>query len=153
MAAELGEHSPVFAAFARSAPDGPHDRPVAFVWFAASARTSFELYGGMDDEGQRLRANYGLKWHAITAMRERGVVRYDVDGLLNDGIQDLVGRLRELDLAKPPGPAEAIDWTRALALLGIGTVDAESADQTLGWAVKGHDDLAIARRALPGLLG
>ncbi|MFC8923398.1 lipid II:glycine glycyltransferase FemX [Cellulosimicrobium sp. NPDC057127] len=86
VAAELGEHSPVFAAFARSAPDGPHDRPVAFVWFAASARTSFELYGGMDDEGQRLRANYGLKWHAITAMRERGVVRYDVNGLLNDGI-------------------------------------------------------------------
>jgi lipid II:glycine glycyltransferase (peptidoglycan interpeptide bridge formation enzyme) len=83
---ELGEHSPIFAAFARSRDDGPHDRPVAFVWFAASARTSFELYGGMDEEGQQLRANYGLKWHAIRSMRERGVVRYDVNGLLNDGI-------------------------------------------------------------------
>ncbi|MBD5787651.1 peptidoglycan bridge formation glycyltransferase FemA/FemB family protein [Cellulosimicrobium terreum] len=86
VASELGEHSPVFAAFARTHDDGPHDRPVAFVWFAASGRTSFELYGGMDDDGQRLRANYGLKWHAIGAMRERGVVRYDVNGLLNDGI-------------------------------------------------------------------
>ncbi|MFD6092031.1 lipid II:glycine glycyltransferase FemX [Oerskovia sp. NPDC060338] len=83
---QLGEHSPVFAAFARSSEGGPHDRPVSFVWFAASARTSFELYGGMDEEGQRLRANYGLKWYAINAMRERGVLRYDVNGLLNDGI-------------------------------------------------------------------
>jgi MoxR-like ATPase len=65
----------------------------------------------------------------------------------------LVGRLRELDLAKPPGPAEAIDWARALAALGIGTLDAEAAGETLGWAVKGRDDLAIARRVLPELLG
>jgi lipid II:glycine glycyltransferase (peptidoglycan interpeptide bridge formation enzyme) len=83
---ELGDHSPIFAAFARSAEGGPHDRPVAFVWFAASAYTSFELYGGMNEDGQQLRANYGLKWHAIQSMRQRGVVRYDVNGLLNDGI-------------------------------------------------------------------
>ncbi|PJI85683.1 lipid II:glycine glycyltransferase FemX [Luteimicrobium subarcticum] len=83
---ELDVHSPVFAAFARTHDGGPHDRPVAFVWFAASTRTSFELYGGMDDEGMALRANYGLKWFAIRSMREQGVVRYDVNGLLNDGI-------------------------------------------------------------------
>lgn len=83
---ELGDASPIFAAFARSAEGGPHDRPVSFVWFAASDTTSFELYGGMNDDGMELRANYGLKWHAICAMKERGVVRYDVNGLLNDGI-------------------------------------------------------------------
>jgi MoxR-like ATPase len=72
---------------------------------------------------------------------------------LAESVAELVGRLRSLDLAKPPGPAEAIDWTRALAALGIGTVDADAAGETLGWAVKGRDDLAIARRALPELLG
>lgn len=73
---------------------------------------------------------------------------------LAESVAELVGRLRELDLAKPPGPAEAIDWTRALAALGIGgTPDAEAAGETLGWAVKGRDDLAIARRVLPELLG
>jgi MoxR-like ATPase len=72
---------------------------------------------------------------------------------LAESVAELVGRLRSLDLAKPPGPAEAIDWTRALAALGIGSVDADSAGETLGWAVKGRDDLAIARRALPELLG
>jgi MoxR-like ATPase len=72
---------------------------------------------------------------------------------LAESVAELVGRLRALDLAKAPGPAEAIDWTRALAALGIGAVDARSAEETLGWAVKGRDDLAIARRALPELLG
>jgi MoxR-like ATPase len=73
---------------------------------------------------------------------------------LAESVAELVGRLRSLDLAKPPGPAEAIDWSRALAALGIGgPVGAEAAGETLGWAVKGHDDLAVARRALPELLG
>ncbi|MBO0610639.1 lipid II:glycine glycyltransferase FemX [Myceligenerans salitolerans] len=85
---ELGSASPVFAAFARSSADGPYDRPVSFVWFAASNTTSFELYGGMNDDGMNLRANYGLKWHAICAMKDRGVIRYDVNGLLNDGISN-----------------------------------------------------------------
>ena len=72
---------------------------------------------------------------------------------LAESVAELVGRLRSLDLAKPPGPAEAIDWTRALAALGIGSVDRASAEDTLGWAVKGRDDLVIARRVLPELLG
>ena len=78
---ELGEHSPVFAAF-----EG--DRPVAFLWLAASGRTSFELYAGADETGRRLRANYSLKWTAITAMKARGLTEYDVNGLLNDGISE-----------------------------------------------------------------
>lgn len=75
----LGEHSPVMAAFL-------DDKPVAFLWLAISATTAFELYGGMNDDGQRLRANYALKWHAITAMKKWGLERYDFNGLLNDGV-------------------------------------------------------------------
>src|SRR6185437_16603434 len=33
-----------------------------------------------------------------------------------------VARLRKLDLARPPGAAEAIDWCRALALLGASSL-------------------------------
>lgn len=75
----LDDHSPVFAAF--------HDgKPVAFLWLAVSGRTSFELYGGMNDEGQRLRVNYALKWHAIQTTKRWGIERYDFNGLLNDGV-------------------------------------------------------------------
>lgn len=76
---DQGESAAVFAAF-------HGDTVVAFLWLAVSGTTAFELYGGMNDEGQRTRANYALKWHAITAMRERGVTRYDTYGLLNDGV-------------------------------------------------------------------
>ncbi|WP_323960818.1 peptidoglycan bridge formation glycyltransferase FemA/FemB family protein [Arthrobacter sp. JZ12] len=75
----LGPASPVFAAFQGST-------MVAFLWLSASESTAFELYGGMTDEGERLRANYALKWLAIRSMKERGITRYDFNGLLNDGV-------------------------------------------------------------------
>lgn len=62
-----------------------------------------------------------------------------------------VGRLRELDLVKPPGVAEAIDWATALSLLGAPAVDGEPARQTLGWAVKNHDDQRRVEAELPEL--
>ena len=40
----------------------------------------------MNEEGQVLRANYMLKWHAITKCKEWGIDRYDMNGLLNDGV-------------------------------------------------------------------
>lgn len=59
---------------------------VAFVWLLATPEIAFELYGGITHRGQELKANYGLKWEAITDLRQRGVRRYDMNGLLNDGI-------------------------------------------------------------------
>jgi MoxR-like ATPase len=52
-----------------------------------------------------------------------------------------VARLREQDLIKPPGPAEAIDWAQALVLLGAEDADGDAARDTIGWAVKNRDDL------------
>jgi MoxR-like ATPase len=68
-------------------------------------------------------------------------------------VADVVAKLRGMDLAKPPGPAESIDWARALAALGIGRMDEASAAETLGWAVKNRDDLATVRRMLPEVMG
>lgn len=75
----LGDHSQVFMAVYEG-------RVVAFLWLAVSEATAFELYGGMNDEGQQLRANYTLKWEAIRRTKEWGVARYDMNGLLNDGV-------------------------------------------------------------------
>jgi len=76
---KLADHSPVFAAYV-------DDQPIAFLWLAISADTAFELYGGMDDLGQQLRANYALKWHAIRKCKEWGLSRYDFGGMLEGGI-------------------------------------------------------------------
>jgi MoxR-like ATPase len=90
-----------------------------------------------------------------TREREVQIIRLrapEASEALAESVAELVGRLRRLDLAKPPGPAEAIDWTRALVALGIGEVDLGSAKETLGWAIKGRDDQQTVRRALAELL-
>ena len=56
-----------------------------------------------------------------------------------------VHRLRELDLAKPPGVAETIDWARTLDFLGETTLTADAADLTLGSVLKEREDMELAR--------
>jgi len=55
--------------------------------------------------------------------------------------------LRGLDLAKPPGVAETIDWAQALTALGRDDLDAEIVEQTLGSVLKYHEDLETVRDA------
>jgi MoxR-like ATPase len=59
-----------------------------------------------------------------------------------------VHRLRELDLAKPPGVAETIDWARTLGLLGRTDLDPQLAQDTLGAVVKDRDDLDLVSENL-----
>jgi MoxR-like ATPase len=59
-----------------------------------------------------------------------------------------VARLRELDLAKPPGVAETIDWARTLDFLGADVLSGPVAEDTLGAVVKERDDLALVRESL-----
>jgi MoxR-like ATPase len=59
-----------------------------------------------------------------------------------------VHRLRELDLAKPPGVAETIDWVRTLRFLGETELTPEAADDTLGAVIKDRDDLDLVRANL-----
>jgi MoxR-like ATPase len=56
-----------------------------------------------------------------------------------------VHRLREMDLAKPPGVAETIDWARTLSFLGETGLTASAADVTLGSIIKDRDDLELVR--------
>jgi len=83
--------------------------------------------------------------------REVEIVRLrapDVPEALARSVAESVARLRALDLAKPPGIAEAIDWARALELLGAVGADGDAARDTLGWALKDHDDLQRAEAEL-----
>ena len=61
--------------------------------------------------------------------------------------------LRGLDLAKPPGVAETIDWGQALAALGREEIDAEVVEQTLGSVLKYREDIeAVRDETLVGLI-
>jgi MoxR-like ATPase len=86
--------------------------------------------------------------------REIEIVRLrvpDVSDALARSVAAAVARLRELDLVKRPGIAEAIDWAQALSVVGAESVDGDAARETLGWVVKNRDDLRSVEAALPEL--
>jgi len=56
-----------------------------------------------------------------------------------------VEALREMHLYKPPGVAESIDWTSALAALGRSEIDERTLDLTLGTVLKYQEDQARVR--------
>ncbi len=62
-----------------------------------------------------------------------------------------VQRLRELELAKPPGVAETIDWVRTLGFLGETELTPQAAQDTLGAVIKDRDDLDLVRDNLEGI--
>jgi MoxR-like ATPase len=66
---------------------------------------------------------------------------------LAGAVATAVGRLRALDLTKPPGVAEAISWTLALHVLGIVDLTAAAAERTLGAVLKHAEDADLVRAA------
>ena len=82
--------------------------------------------------------------------REVDIVRRRVRGAsesLAVQVADAVSRMRDSDVQKPPGIAEAIDWLAALDLLGVETLDAAAIDRTLGAVLKYGEDQEVIRTA------
>jgi MoxR-like ATPase len=66
--------------------------------------------------------------------------------LIESAIQ-FVGHLRSLDVDKPPGVAEAINWVAALSVLGATELVRDDAIASLGALAKTPDDLEVAQQA------
>jgi len=80
------------------------------------------------------------------AEREVEIVRLhapDLDEQLARRLVEVVGMVRELDLKKPPSIAESIDWARALLLLGVDQIDADTFARTMSIIVKHRTDLDL----------
>jgi MoxR-like ATPase len=78
----------------------------------------------------------------------------DVTERLAREVARATATLRTLDLLKPPGVAEAMDWASALHVLGARDLDPDLAARTLGAVLKYREDSdrvrALARGALFG---
>jgi MoxR-like ATPase len=82
--------------------------------------------------------------------REVEIVRLRVPGVperLAAQAAAFVQGLRRLDLAKPPGVAETIDWADALAALGSRELEPAVVESTLGSVLKHHEDIQAVRDA------
>ena len=85
-----------------------------------------------------------------TPEREVAIVRLRVKGAsrtLAVAVANAVARMRDSDVQKPPGIAEAIDWLAALELLGIDRLDVAAVELTLGSVLKYEEDQEVIRAA------
>lgn len=83
--------------------------------------------------------------------REKEIVLTKVPGvteMLADQIARIVRSIRQLDLKKSPSVSETIDWARTLVLLGVDSVSAEQAKETLHVLLKYQSDIAKAAKEL-----
>ncbi|HWO63898.1 MAG TPA: MoxR family ATPase [Umezawaea sp.] len=60
-------------------------------------------------------------------------------------VATVVNQLRDHDLVKPPGLAEAISWATALTVLGFAALDEQAAEATLGAVLKYPEDIDAVR--------
>lgn len=70
-----------------------------------------------------------------------GVRLPEVPETLTRKVVAAVNRLRDMELAKPPGVSETLDWVAALEVVGAGDLDVDEARDTLGSVIKDRDDL------------
>jgi MoxR-like ATPase len=91
-----------------------------------------------------------------TLEREVEIVRRRVPGAAEELAGEVayaVAKMRESDVQKAPGIAEAIDWLAALSLLQVERLDASAVDRTLGAVLKYEEDQEVVRAAgLEGLV-
>ncbi len=72
----------------------------------------------------------------------------DIKESLADQVARIVRSIRQLELKKSPSVSETLDWARTLVLLGIESVDAETAKSTINILLKYQTDIAKAVREL-----
>jgi MoxR-like ATPase len=83
--------------------------------------------------------------------REREIIVTRVPGVsaeLADQVARIVRSLRTLELKKHPSVSETLDWARTLVVLGIESIDAEQAKDTLHVLLKYRSDLDRAAKEL-----
>src|SRR5438309_776640 len=66
---------------------------------------------------------------------------------------EVIGMVRALDLKKPPSIAESIDWARALLLLGVEEIDADTFMETMSVIVKHRTDMDVVAERVGLKLG
>jgi peptidoglycan pentaglycine glycine transferase (the first glycine) len=65
---------------------GAWRRAVAFSWVARAGQTAYWLYGGMNEAGAKINANYALLWQSVVSAKEQGCTVYDMNGRVSEGV-------------------------------------------------------------------
>ncbi len=120
-------------------------RAVVRPWVILTSNETRELADALKRRCLRIGVGYP------TPERERQILLSAAPGLADELAAQLtvaLGRLRVAALHQPPGVAEAIDWARALVLLGAGDLEPDTVRRTLPALVKHGRDETMVRSVL-----
>jgi MoxR-like ATPase len=87
--------------------------------------------------------------------KEEEIIRLKVPGVsdvLADQVVRTVRAVRELDIKKLPSISETLDWAKALILLNVTTLDADTVHDTLNFILKYESDIAAAKKNMKKIL-
>jgi MoxR-like ATPase len=90
-----------------------------------------------------------------TQERETEIVLARIPGVsakIADKVVKAVNKLREMELTKPPGVAETIDWVQSVSIIDANDFTTNVADDTLGAVLKDHEDLDLVRENIASLV-
>jgi len=76
----------------------------------------------------------------------------DVSEKIASKVVQAVNRLREMELAKPPGVAETIDWVESIKIIGANEFTVSVAEDTLGAVLKDREDLELVLENISSLV-
>lgn len=87
--------------------------------------------------------------------REEEIIRLKTPGIdekLADQVVRTVRAVRSLDIKKVPSISETLDWAKALLLLNVKSLDAETVQSTLNFILKYETDIEVARKNMKAIL-
>ncbi len=90
-----------------------------------------------------------------TKEREEEIIMLKVPGInekLADQVVKTVRAVRELDVKKLPSISETLDWAKALLLLNIKSLDAQTLESSLNFILKYQSDIEMAKKNMKLIL-
>jgi MoxR-like ATPase len=90
-----------------------------------------------------------------TKEREEEIIMLKVPGIsekLADQVVKTVRAVRELDVKKLPSISETLDWAKALLLLNIKSLDAQTVESSLNFILKYQTDIEMAKKNMKMIL-
>lgn len=90
-----------------------------------------------------------------TKEREEEIIMLKVPGItekLADQVVKTVRAVRDLDVKKLPSISETLDWAKALLLLNIKSLDAETVESSLNFILKYQSDIEMAKKNMKMIL-
>src|SRR5437588_625217 len=127
----------------------PLIRPRHIPWVVLTSNNARELSDGLKRRCLHLFIDFP------GPAEELAIIRLKVPELpekLAEAVVAAVGKIRAMDLRKPPSVSESLDWARSLVILNAKQLNAELVESTLTMLVKYEKDLERVKGALDKVL-